>query len=105
MPALLKYTWRSEVDTGCSCNGHHDAFIASHCAMVLEAVEDGHPTHVSFALAQKPGLEERAGAKPRLDFRLLANSAPMSMPIHVQGGPYVLIAFCCSWVSPCCGNV
>ena len=52
--------------------------------MALEAVEDGHPTHVSFALAQEPGLEERARARPRLNFRLLANSVPVSMLIHVQ---------------------
>lgn len=92
MPALLKYTLRSEVDTGCSCNGHRDAFIVSRCAMALEAVEDGHPTPVSFALAQEPGLEEKARARPRLNFGLLANSVPVSMLIHVQGGPYVLIS-------------
>lgn len=37
--------------------------------MALEAVEDGHPTQVSFALAQEPGLEERARARPRLELR------------------------------------
>ena len=60
--------------------------------MALEAVDDGHPTHVSFALAQEPGLEERARARPRLNFGLLANSVPVSMLIHVQEDPYVLIS-------------
>lgn len=54
--------------------------------MALEAVEDGHPTHVSFALAQEPGLEERARARPRLNFRLLANSVACEHAYTCTGG-------------------
>lgn len=101
---MLKYKLRSEVDTDCSCNGHHDAFLLLPNVLWLwKLLRMGTLPTCFICIGPEPGQRKELGPGLGWNFSLLANSVPVSMLIHVQEGPYVLISvknvFCYSWVS------